>query len=390
MRAFCILAACFLTGLAGCGKSERPGEKTVFRDRLEDPQLHAAIEFVFEERTAKFYANEIYHDACDSEQKEPRTRIARDLDRHWPEISEFLPRSLPAQAPEPNSDGWTLKNYSWSKAISLHERIKNLGVNEQGQAWSELAQLAQLLTELDLRRAHGVQLPLGPGHALTAERIAQQFESCAANPNCQWPELLSDLDIPTRTAYFRHFKDLRATHLGRSSWRSKLARIALEVREYVNQAFSFQKQAAVTRDQSGALVAQLDAGQLGADREKIASSITRYWSSRKLPIRIDWVDQSQVPTAYKIILSPSLAAPAATDRENSRIYLRSAEDLKDLAHEFGHVLGFPDRYYRTWSADTCSYTEEKNIRDLMSSARTGRVPSKDIEKLLEEYPLPQN
>jgi hypothetical protein len=127
----------------------------------------------------------------------------------------------------------------------------------------------------------------------------------------------------------------------------------------------------------------------------IIDSIKSFWSKNNLSLH--FIEVSSKRDADLIIHAIKNGVSHVKDEELKRIYLNSTLDQENLklvaAHEFGHVLGFPDCYFEFFDSSKFNlvYYEKEEYRDnIMCSVHAGaKVKSDYIEQMIKKSCLNQ-
>jgi len=113
---------------------------------------------------------------------------------------------------------------------------------------------------------------------------------------------------------------------------------------------------------------------------ELLNEVEASWQNTQFALKVELVDHP-VKDAIKIL--PTTRAVSYVPDDNNRIvYLSRSQDLQTskriLAHEFGHVLGFPDCYIEFFDdkkKELVYYEISKNYNNIMCSLKNGvRVP----------------
>lgn len=119
------------------------------------------------------------------------------------------------------------------------------------------------------------------------------------------------------------------------------------------------------------------------DREYLRAlldAVEATWKNDNFMLKLKIVDKN---SANVIQIMPTMKAISfVPDNDNRAVFLSSAQDLQTtkrvLAHEFGHVLGFPDCYIEFFDdikKELVYYEISKNYTNIMCSLKNGvRVP----------------
>ncbi len=142
--------------------------------------------------------------------------------------------------------------------------------------------------------------------------------------------------------------------------------------------------AAVTRE-GDALTVLLDAGPFERDKAKVAAYIEGVWTSKALAVRVRWTSQATKPNAYRFELGDTAGEPSHVSEKHREILLNPDVRAHAIAHEIGHVLGFADRYAKTYEMSRCAYLDEREPSDIMSDP-DGPVTAEEWALLAAAYP----
>lgn len=140
------------------------------------------------------------------------------------------------------------------------------------------------------------------------------------------------------------------------------------------------------------LIMQLKIYSLAVDHTYLRALLTeveRSWQSPYFSLKVELVD-SPVKGAIQI-LPTSRAVSYVPDDNNRMVYLSGSQDLQTskriLAHEFGHVLGFPDCYIEFFDdkkKELVYYEISKNYNNIMCSLKDGVQVPEDYFVQLEQ------
>jgi hypothetical protein len=121
----------------------------------------------------------------------------------------------------------------------------------------------------------------------------------------------------------------------------------------------------------------------------VRDSLIQHWASEKFKLSIERIEVDQ-SDAVKIYLTDKLVSHV-TSRYPNTIFLAVSQfqlnQSKVIAHEFGHILGFPDCYSEIFDQkknELVYFEHKKNEYNLMCTIKNfARVPSTYIEQLVE-------
>jgi hypothetical protein len=147
---------------------------------------------------------------------------------------------------------------------------------------------------------------------------------------------------------------------------------------------SFVKSGAVSMH-DGALHVALDPGPFADAEDQLADYIESVWVSREMHLKVDWVSATFHPEAFTFVRGEGEGGRSHVSWSARTVTLDPDVTEKSIAHEIGHVLGFSDRYYTTFDAQTCRYSVVKDDADLMSQPSTGEVTDAEWQVLKTSY-----
>ncbi len=127
----------------------------------------------------------------------------------------------------------------------------------------------------------------------------------------------------------------------------------------------------------------------------IIESIKSFWAKKNLSF--NFIETSSEVDANLIIHAIKNGVSHVKDDDLKRVYLNDSLDLANLklvaAHEFGHVLGFPDCYFEFFDSSKYSliYYEKEEYRDnIMCSVHAGaKVRGDYIDQIVKKSCLNQ-
>lgn len=349
-----------------------------------------------------------YADACDREQAAQRVELARALDAKADVLKQYAatqPDSLtyynsdlvrvelgPAyffrsEYIEIPKDEWVIDpSYDWGDILAFYTSIREAPVDGD---WVRLNRLVRGVAYNDkLRLNGGWTWVLDHNSGRLLKSAIDAIKLCIERKDCAMPELASD-----------EVKLLESHSPLRTAWASIVATADTEqrrekLRSFLNGELSKQYErmygltpsSSIYRKSKKTLVVPLDSGAFsGAEREfeKIVASV---WNSSRLAIELKWLARAAFPEIFQLVLGAAIGERPFVSYTSKTLNLFNGNRITSVAHEFGHVLGFPDRYYTVWAADVCSYYSESNASDVMSDSSLGTPRAQDWDTLLESYP----
>jgi hypothetical protein len=157
---------------------------------------------------------------------------------------------------------------------------------------------------------------------------------------------------------------------------------------------------AARRTSRRVLELHLDPGVLSAAADTIEQAIEAVWHTRGFRVEVVWrpgghallrngsgsSDGDEI-RPYLLEYSPEWGGRAYVNHSRRIMRLYNDVRITSFAHEVGHILGFPDRYYTRFDRGRCRYYVDANEADLMSSSSTGHLSAEDFRILKDGYPF---
>ena len=220
-------------------------------------------------------------------------------------------------------------------------------------------------------------------------RLHASLSACLARKECAGiePDVAELAFLANHRLYRKKFEKLSALPSAerREAWQS--------IYEYVNEDFAFYTTGstpAVRREDEHTLILRLNAGVFGPDQSELARVIETTWRSEKLHVRVEWVSpeiSAKATDTFRFFLAPELNARPYTADADLSVHLSLLTYAGTLAHEIGHALGLPDRYFTRWRPETCDWTIDHLDTDIMSTSGTGHPLPQEFAELDAAYPL---
>lgn len=288
--------------------------------------------------------------------------------------------SYKASYPVEASGRWLQTEHSWDELYAIFEAIRN---RPNDNRWSSLDALVRSnlfndrgrLTFLD---SYALDHTSEDALLSASQRIANlQFgERFLINPD-------SFVFLNRNAAFRDHFQQMNRTQDPALfvTLRERLAqRLA---KDYVDR-FGFVKNKGVTYSGGGEYRVELSApGWTDAERREFGDVVRGIWNNnRDRRVHVEWALSRN---AYTIEMRKHSGGRARTYFDQRKVLLFHNDSAKTIAHEIGHVLGFKDRYFTTWDAKRCVYTQSSLDTDIMSSHHTGSVLPEHWARLDREY-----
>lgn len=354
---------------------------------------------------------------CDQRQRDIRLEVARALDERANAIAAYEPpkpqtdaelrkasaeeekrkKAFEALKPEyikagpayfikfhnpPKLSDWESAYYGWPYVIELYEIIKSTAVDAQfGQYWQALNYWVRATAPDDARRlAYGFSMALSRKSGSVFKHAITAIENCLKTARCTRP----DFNHGSLNLVYSHpaHKELAKS----ARWQDLNALLKLEY----DRSFGFIKNEGISRRDRGSLILPMNIGAFAGAEAVFEQILREFWSSPDLSIEIDWINHSLSDLiSYTLKHYPKSSDRSYVSREEHTVNLTStAKNVSVVAHELGHVLGFPDRYFTSFNPSTCLYIQEQNQADLMSNSEFGPAAlAEDLKTLDEMYPL---
>jgi hypothetical protein len=346
----------------------------------------------FEERFLAVEENARHREPCDDEDYEMRLEVARALDE-WSERARFAdawirigPLKLRKRETSATKLEWEEEVYDWSRAHALWRELRN--ANDGDPRWERLRKrVVRLLNSDERRRVDEVDLSLNREHvaagpeiyALLGNCADAEIESadCAGLDEAAVTRFLLDGNVSFR-GFYRDWKEARTPVLRRRAF--------AELETFAEFLFDYDRprKTAGIRWNGDVLEAPMRAGDFEGYEEKLAGIIEKFWNVAGNTLRIRWVE-SDSGTAFVFRFLDRPGFPSSVNRTKRVIRLANESRETTPAHEFGHVLGFRDRYFKIWRPRRCDYVFQFLNGDLMSEVSAGRVLPEHWRALQERY-----
>jgi hypothetical protein len=352
--------------------------------------------------------------ACDSQDREAVIELLTALDQRAAIIARFE-KSKPSTGPAPRklrlSEGdFILRDDraskrrlslhaqeeelpSWSELIRTRQNAERLGNSPEAQAlWSQMSSLANSLLRYDqMRLQWGYNFSTRLLERPLVSRLLQKMDECLSDARCDpRPLLLVSTSIEERQILRRHkpYAEMLALASKRQevleSRRTQLGAL----RDWVKRDFDragFTRNSHVTRSSAHVFTVEMDAGSFKNHRSTVADWLRSFWSSDRWNIEIHWRDSVPEASVFRFELI-DVGGLAHVFYPSKALRLPWVSSWRTLAHEFGHVLGLPDRYETLWDSERCRYTQRSWPDDLMSASGSGQVLEEHWQELDREYP----
>ena len=338
---------------------------------------------------------------CERSEDALRTEIVAALDARYDEIeaaAKQLPPSNryhrvtlgpttvlePVNPVVPPSD-WKDEENDWSGMHNYYDKIKGEPVNKH---WVMLdAAVRAIIVDDEDRVLYGrndsIEKDSGPGLQAAIDRLS----ACLGDSACDTVSLeaRSAATLSANPFYAGAWRKVTNASGSRADGRDAISSL-LEVLKRDYWQYGFNPNSTVTRPATSELRLPLVAGPFAGAEAALAGYIQSMWKSDSVVLQVQWVENSEVPDAFKILLGEAVGGRSYVSPGKKIVQLFPDVRTRSIAHEIGHVLGFPDHYYTTWHGDACKYIIQSNAGDLMSDPEQGVVVSDEWVELERRYP----
>ncbi|WP_413288612.1 hypothetical protein [Bdellovibrio sp. HCB337] len=279
------------------------------------------------------------------------------------------------------SDYWEESTYSWSDAYSIYQQAKSEAVGLKAVRLNGFVR--GVIVDEENRVSYGENTGLNKDAGPIVKAIFEKVKLCYSNSDCTTPDLLdSEKNFLTQGAesfyvYRLYYSSKSYTFTERRTYIEKLYKW---VASY-NRRYEFTP-GDIIRTNGTELQVPMDLRAFGTAAAQFISYVESVWNNTA-GFSIKIVPNHAEGSTYLVKVDDLVGGRAFVQGKKMQLYNYGA--LRALPHEFGHVLGFRDNYYTTWSSATCAYKDQSNAGDMMSQHMTGQVLPRHWEALKKYY-----
>lgn len=384
-----------LLALAGCAKEDetrRSDANAGVSHRVLEGSITANVQAVQDSR---------WKEPCDEKFRDKQLEIAAALDARAGEVSKFQSagsapssyyRVVPAGPtfvrekidPPAGKPGWSEDRLGWADLIASYERIKD---TPMGKDWVNLTAAVRGYVLDDVGRVvNGYNYGIAPSMVPKVKELQSVVELCVANVDCKHPELKPELKefvktIPSFEPYLL-LGDLDDLAERRRYTEKFLKRIRSDL-----ALFEFKVNPLVKQTAPGQFELPIDLGPFAVVPDQIRRYVENEWKGQGRQLTLQWKDQRDYPDVFRILLGEQLGERAYVMWSKKEMTLFPNVRTRSIAHEMGHVLGFPDFYTTVWNPQECHYVTHLKQSALMGDSDDGVVLEEDWQELAKQYPL---
>jgi hypothetical protein len=279
--------------------------------------------------------------------------------------------------------GWVESPSSWQNAFEYYRQIKDQPSNPWW-VWLD-GNVRSLMFNDASRIVSTVNFYLDKDSGPMIDALDRAMSACLGDSNCASPafnraQIEFIQKIPYYSAYWTLFQRAVSVEEKRTQLQGLARWFASDV-----QRFRLRVNSTISRPSPRELKLPLVAGAFAGYEAHFSDFVESVWSSKALQLKIDWVDATVVPLAFKVLLDDTFGERPYVSFTERKLQLFPGSRLRSIAHEVGHVLGFLDHYYTVWHPETCSYIQQSNAGDIMSFE--GVVTPGEWRELNQAYPV---
>lgn len=388
-------ALLLLLTLAGCAKEDavRTADASAGQShRVLEGSITANVQAVQDSR---------WKEPCDEKFRDQQLEIAAALDARAEAVSQFQSAgSVPSSYyrvvplgptfvrekvdPPAGKPGWQEDKLGWADLIATYERIKDTPMSKD---WVNLTAAVRgyLLDDVG-RVVHGYNYDIAPVMVPKVTELKTALEQCALRLDCTRAELTPELtefanSIPTFQPYMtlRELEDV-------AERRKYLEKFYQRVKGDL-AVFEFKVNPLVRQTAPGQFEVPIDLGPFATVPDQLRRYVEDEWKGKGRQITLRIKEQRDYPDVFRILLGEQLGERAYVNWGKKMMMLYPNVRTRSIAHEMGHVIGFPDFYTTVWNPKECHYVTHLKQSALMGDSDDGVVLEEDWQELAKRYPL---
>lgn len=279
--------------------------------------------------------------------------------------------------------GWQSFRNSWSEAWADYQKLRNLPVNAD---WMQLNMDVRSLILNDVNRVvNGQNFYLDHNSSYGVEMLAGALDACVQNADCSEAPNSGYLQkfIESQPIYFAYRK-----LIGEKNAFSEKRRLLQRFQRLVNsdfRRFGFRTNPRMDRVDPGKYELFVDVGPFADVAGQVAAYVESVWRAPGNQVRVRWKNRLDYPELFQLASGTTAGERSYVDWTERQVMLFPDVRVNSIAHEFGHVMGFPDRYYEVWDPSSCSYETQYSADDIMSDSTAGVVLPSHWQDLASHY-----
>ncbi|RYG56404.1 hypothetical protein EON80_29400 [bacterium] len=273
---------------------------------------------------------------------------------------------------------------SWAEMIEYYQQIKDQPVNKK---WVYLDGWVRGYLTNDLNRLVKLyNYEIEPEDFETMKAFQATLEACVADTTCLDPVLTSELRsfAERKSTYAPYLNLIRSNSLPadkRAYVQKLVGRLGFDL-----MTFEFYRNGTVVQVAPGKFEVPMSLGPYADAGSELSSYFDREWIGDTHSLRVVWEDPSKYPNIFRLFKQEGMGR--AFVRQGAReMHLADGTLTRAVAHEFGHVVGFPDEYFTIWNSSNCTYTYRTNSESIMGDSEDGIVLPRHWAELEKQYPL---
>lgn len=390
---YVISFAFFALSLSACTPSGNSGGNSPGKPKFEG-DLNLKVKELYGSE------NEPYLTACDRQWKSKVVEMANYLESHRAEIETFYKKYIEENTnsiyesvqvgrfqfrKQKNevigSDVWDQETYSWEDAYQIYLQAKGQAIGFEAVSLNGF--FRGVIVDEENRISYGENSGLSKDAGPIVQAIFEKVKVCYDNSNCLMPDLLdSEKNFLSQGAeYFYVFRLYYSSKIYSSGERREYIEKLYKWMVKYNRRYVFTP-SDIIRSNGSELQVPMDLTVFGTDAARFTSYVESVWNNT-VGFSIKIVPTNSPNSTYLIKVDELVGGRAFVSGKTMQLYTFGA--LRALPHELGHILGFRDNYYTTWSSATCKYTDQFNKGDIMSQHITGQVLQRHWDDLKKHY-----